>query len=694
MLVNESLVQKFSFDGIVVDPNANAIYINSIEKRLEPKLIMLLCLFAAQGKQVISRKEITDAIWPNVVIGEESITRAIFALRNALGDDAKQPRYIETIPKRGYRFLVAVQEIQDVSIAPELESIAKTVKSTHIRYLVYVLIALVAIAFFAISQFHKTTTNVQEIESVLPVSKMEGSQRDISLNSDGNRMLFIYDNNVATDIYIHNLDSSTDTLMTNDVWRKSSPQWIDENTFVYVRFYNNEHQIVRQYQQQPPQILYSTNTYIYQIMVDDGNPDILVFAQHKTNNSVELKTINLRTGKKENLHDTIPGLPISITRFVFLPHKDTLLVVGVDESILSIDLLNKTLSVFNDKFSRVRKIAAVDKNTILVAGTIGPTQGIWSVSGNNNPQLILRASGIEDIIDVAFDKKHNAIYYANFRSDRNVNLITTDKTSADKLPELNSSAFDIFPFFSSDEKTIYFISNRTGYYELWSYDRDTKTVKQISKLSAFYIGTFVISNSGQQLAVGYKTDNNYVGIIDIKTGELHQHVKTSSIRFPLSWSNDDKSIYVSEHNDKINLFKFDIETLTESIVAKNAGLYAQESNGQTLMYISYSQNGLIERDLGSQNEKVVVATIPDLSSLFPGGFQVKPDANGFYIECKEGELDQICEYSFDLTRKRISAALNVPTWVKVTGITKDGKSALVNTYETSSGDIMKIQFKN
>src|SRR5438270_13793337 len=51
------------------------------------------------------------ALWPGVIVGEDSLARTVSKLRQALGDDAKAPRYIETIAKRGYRLLVEVESV-------------------------------------------------------------------------------------------------------------------------------------------------------------------------------------------------------------------------------------------------------------------------------------------------------------------------------------------------------------------------------------------------------------------------------------------------------------------------------------------------------------------------------------------------------------------------------------------------------
>lgn len=68
----------------------------------------LLVFLASSGGHVVSKDEIINGVWEGRFIAETTLTRSIADLRRALGDDQRDPRYIETIPKRGYRLIAAV----------------------------------------------------------------------------------------------------------------------------------------------------------------------------------------------------------------------------------------------------------------------------------------------------------------------------------------------------------------------------------------------------------------------------------------------------------------------------------------------------------------------------------------------------------------------------------------------------------
>uniref|UniRef100_UPI00261FDFDF winged helix-turn-helix domain-containing protein n=1 Tax=Phenylobacterium sp. TaxID=1871053 RepID=UPI00261FDFDF len=78
------------------------------ETRLEPKLMDLLLLFAGSGGRVLSKDEIIGGVWGGRAIGDDTLAAAMSRLRRALGE-TREHRYIETLPKRGYRLLGAVE---------------------------------------------------------------------------------------------------------------------------------------------------------------------------------------------------------------------------------------------------------------------------------------------------------------------------------------------------------------------------------------------------------------------------------------------------------------------------------------------------------------------------------------------------------------------------------------------------------
>src|ERR1043165_2816955 len=75
------------------------------EVRLTPKALALLSFLAERAGEVVSKDELFAAVWPETTVGDAALVTCIQELRKALEDDARQPRYIETLHRRGYRFI-------------------------------------------------------------------------------------------------------------------------------------------------------------------------------------------------------------------------------------------------------------------------------------------------------------------------------------------------------------------------------------------------------------------------------------------------------------------------------------------------------------------------------------------------------------------------------------------------------------
>ena len=73
----------------------------------------VLVALTGRAGEVVGREELLSAVWAGVVVTDEVLTQVVIGLRKALGDTARQPEYIETIPKRGYRLIAAVRTAGD-----------------------------------------------------------------------------------------------------------------------------------------------------------------------------------------------------------------------------------------------------------------------------------------------------------------------------------------------------------------------------------------------------------------------------------------------------------------------------------------------------------------------------------------------------------------------------------------------------
>ncbi|AKS41872.1 winged helix-turn-helix domain-containing protein [Wenzhouxiangella marina] len=132
--------QSFTIGVWRVHPASGALERDGEERRLEPKVMQLLCLLAEHAPEVVGRETVLEALWPTQVVGEDALARCLLKLRRALDDDARDPRYIETLPRRGYRLLVPVEAV---------EAEMRTARPSSPRRFLPLAAAGIALLFFA-----------------------------------------------------------------------------------------------------------------------------------------------------------------------------------------------------------------------------------------------------------------------------------------------------------------------------------------------------------------------------------------------------------------------------------------------------------------------------------------------------------------------------------------------------------------
>ncbi len=96
----------------VIEPSLNQITINGKRWRVPKRDMDVLHFLMRHETRVISRDTLLNEVWDDVIVTDDAVTLSISRLRKAFGDDPRNPRVIETIPKRGYRLMIASQPFE------------------------------------------------------------------------------------------------------------------------------------------------------------------------------------------------------------------------------------------------------------------------------------------------------------------------------------------------------------------------------------------------------------------------------------------------------------------------------------------------------------------------------------------------------------------------------------------------------
>ena len=100
--------EVFRFEDITVDLRRMSVTRGGQPISIEPKTFDVLRYLIEHRDRLVTKEELLDAAWKDTFVTPNVLTRAVAQLRKALGDDAFEARYIETVAKRGYRFIAPV----------------------------------------------------------------------------------------------------------------------------------------------------------------------------------------------------------------------------------------------------------------------------------------------------------------------------------------------------------------------------------------------------------------------------------------------------------------------------------------------------------------------------------------------------------------------------------------------------------
>jgi DNA-binding winged helix-turn-helix (wHTH) protein/tetratricopeptide (TPR) repeat protein len=109
---------SYRFGPFLVDGGSYRLLKDGEHVPLSPKIIDLLLFLAARPSVLVTKDELLKALWPDVAVTDNALTQAVSELRQALGDEAASPKYVQTVARRGYRFISAVEPVTSPSVSP------------------------------------------------------------------------------------------------------------------------------------------------------------------------------------------------------------------------------------------------------------------------------------------------------------------------------------------------------------------------------------------------------------------------------------------------------------------------------------------------------------------------------------------------------------------------------------------------
>src|SRR5690348_10620902 len=109
----EAEIVRYQFDTVEVQPAAFSVLRDGKPLDLEPKAVRVLLYLIENRDRAVAKDELIERVWAGTAVTDNALTRIVAQLRRELGDDARQARYIQTLPTLGYRFIAELRTVAD-----------------------------------------------------------------------------------------------------------------------------------------------------------------------------------------------------------------------------------------------------------------------------------------------------------------------------------------------------------------------------------------------------------------------------------------------------------------------------------------------------------------------------------------------------------------------------------------------------
>lgn len=187
--MRESGSHTYEFGSFQLDPDERRLLRDGQQVALTPKAFDTLVVLVERAGKLVEKEELISALWPNSFVEEGNLNQNIWTVRKALGETENGQRFIETVSKKGFRFVADVIERSDSSTVARIESPARGDQSTHASRAMalkvgacLLVLGIVGLAAYALIRRNaKTSAPTPKSLAVLPFKPLSADSRNESL---------------------------------------------------------------------------------------------------------------------------------------------------------------------------------------------------------------------------------------------------------------------------------------------------------------------------------------------------------------------------------------------------------------------------------------------------------------------------------------------------------------------------------
>lgn len=740
LATQENLAQVWRFGIFEVDARNLELRRNGVPVRIREQPFRILVYLLEHQGELVTREDLRRVLWPadTFVDFDHSLNTAMMKLRDALGDSVDAPVYIETIPKRGYRFIApasrtggepvrAIPQATNLDPGTFAEGVAPSTatpnpRARSRRNLLWRaaigagLLAIVVVGILAIRAMRHTRAVPlnQGSESVafqtVPVTAAAGDAVSPVFSPDGREIAYVWDGPERRhyDIYVQLLGGTIPLRLTYSKGGEiGAPAWSPDaqliafercgtgnnGVFVVPALGGDERQLATaECRSTLPSPVWWTA---------DGN-DLLIEDRCFGEQHFGPVDFSLATGSKRCLtNDRIPSGPGGAHSFAVSPDGTTIAFMrtvhgcdvyeigrggGAEKQITFGGQTECRYLLFYLNFGCDSLMWTPDGRSIIFPSCKGPLPALFRVPVNGGPvqrETVFPSLGsfTKDGLRFVYSEQTNVDPPAIWRSDLDSaggRAREVKKVIATQYPELDAQP-------SPDGTRLVWMSMRAGHEEIWTSDALGKNQMQLTHLERFS-GTPRWSPDGKWVVFdSYIESGPQIFVIDAEGRNLHAVTSAPGANVVPSWSRDGKSIYfASNRTGAWQVWKHSLESGTETQLTKNGGFDPLESyDGSELYYSRFYEAGIWKVSAHGGNESKAVEEKPQVG--YWGHFAVT--RAGLYFLDAEAEPTPAIEF-LNFATGRISSAFSFnerPALLQPSlSATADGKTLYFTQYDRQS----------
>jgi len=614
------------FAEFAVDLEAGELLRNGTKLKLRGQPFEILALLLRQPGRIVTREELRRRLWPSdtFVDFEHSLNAAVNRLREALGDSAEDPSYIETVPRRGYRFIASVDA--DALNVPSKRHLDHYFRGWKLPLVIASLSLVFVIGFgivFWVSWHKRQPLAPSSTVKIFPLTGAIGEEQQPALSPDGTRIAYVWRGEAQSNfnLYVKLIGAGRPLRLTSNGEEESCPAWSPDGRYIAFLRGDNDIYIVPSLGGFERRLTHSAwnygivRSYLSSCLAWSPDGKLLATVDRSSlNEPLSIFLVSVEDGKKWKVTSPPANseqLPYQGDRNpAFSPNGRTLAFVrGYDagNDIFLQDITGNSVPIAAPRrltFDNANVVGldwTADGHSIVFSSFRSGSPRLWRIyreaaSKKTEPEPI--PSGDHAVLPTVA-RKVGWLAYQQSSGKAFISQLELSDAGQSRAPSrfCPSSQGDVSPQFSPDGSKVAFASTRSGDFEIWLCDIDGSNPTQLTSSGGGLPGSPTWSPDGQRVAFDYHGPEGHpeIRVVGVAQGmPLHITLGNSIVDRP-SWSNDGKWIYFgSNATGDFQVWKVPSLGGTASQVSKRGGWEARESpDGRYLYYVKYHASWLI-----------------------------------------------------------------------------------------------------